>query len=97
MRVAAPGGRVDIRQALTLLATRGITRVFSEGGPSLAEALIEADCVDEFASAASRTPLGQEGVPAIGPKLAAALAERFTLVGTEDLGADELRLYERSR
>jgi diaminohydroxyphosphoribosylaminopyrimidine deaminase/5-amino-6-(5-phosphoribosylamino)uracil reductase len=97
MRVAAPGGRVDIREALTLLATRGITRVFSEGGPSLAEALIEADCVDEFASAASRTPLGQEGVPAIGPKLAAALAERFTLVATEDLGADELRLYERSR
>jgi hypothetical protein len=34
---------------------------------------------------------------AIRPTLASALANRFTLLSTEDLGPDELRLYERLR
>jgi diaminohydroxyphosphoribosylaminopyrimidine deaminase/5-amino-6-(5-phosphoribosylamino)uracil reductase len=97
MRVAAPDGRVDVTEALGLLADRGITRVFSEGGPNLAEALIEADVVDELATATSRTPLGEEGLVALGPKLTAALDERFKLVSTDDLGVDVLDIYERVR
>jgi diaminohydroxyphosphoribosylaminopyrimidine deaminase/5-amino-6-(5-phosphoribosylamino)uracil reductase len=97
MRVAALDGRVDVTEALGLLADRGITRVFSEGGPNLAEALIEADVVDELATATSRTPLGEEGLVALGPKLTAALDERFKLVSTDDLGVDVLDIYERVR
>jgi diaminohydroxyphosphoribosylaminopyrimidine deaminase/5-amino-6-(5-phosphoribosylamino)uracil reductase len=97
MRVGARDGRVDIEAALRLLADRGITRVFSEGGPNLAEALIAADCVDEFATATSRTALGEEGFPALGPLLSRALSERFMRMVSEDLGTDVLDIYERTR
>jgi diaminohydroxyphosphoribosylaminopyrimidine deaminase/5-amino-6-(5-phosphoribosylamino)uracil reductase len=97
MRVSAHQGRVDVAEALRLLASRGITRVFSEGGPNLAEALIEADLIDELATATSRTPLGEEGLAALGPKLSGALDARFRLVSTDDLGADVLDIYERER
>ena len=69
----------------------------AEFAATIAEALIEADCVDEFATATSRTALGEDGLSALGPKLRAALAERFTRISTEDLGADELTLFERLR
>jgi diaminohydroxyphosphoribosylaminopyrimidine deaminase/5-amino-6-(5-phosphoribosylamino)uracil reductase len=97
MRVSSRGGRVEIEEALRLLATRGITRVFSEGGPNLAEALIEADCVDEFATTTSRTPLGEDGLVALGPRLSRALPDRFVRVSREDLGPDVLEFYERAR
>ncbi len=97
MRVGARDGRVDIEAALRLLADRGITRVFSEGGPNVAEALIAADCVDEFATATSRTALGEEGFPALGPLLSRALSERFMRMVSEDLGTDVLDIYERTR
>ena len=97
MRVGARDGRVDVEEALRLLAARGITRVFSEGGPHLAEAMIAADRVDELATATSCQALGEEGFPALGPQLTRALAERFVRVACEDLGPDCLELYERAR
>jgi diaminohydroxyphosphoribosylaminopyrimidine deaminase/5-amino-6-(5-phosphoribosylamino)uracil reductase len=97
MRVEAPEGRVDLNAALRLLGIRGVTRVFSEGGPALGEALIEADLVDTFALATSRTALGEPGVPALGPRLERALVEIFHHVGSEDLGADQLDIFERAR
>jgi diaminohydroxyphosphoribosylaminopyrimidine deaminase/5-amino-6-(5-phosphoribosylamino)uracil reductase len=96
MRVASREGRLDLPEALGLLATRGITRVFSEGGPSLGEALVEHDLVDEFALATSNVPLGEPGAPALGAKLRAALKERFRLAATEELGPDRLELFERT-
>jgi diaminohydroxyphosphoribosylaminopyrimidine deaminase/5-amino-6-(5-phosphoribosylamino)uracil reductase len=96
MRVPSRGGRLDLAEALTLLASRGITRVFSEGGPRLGDTLVELDLVDEFALATSDAPLGEPGVPAIGSKLRAALRDRFRLVSTEDLGPDRLELFERA-
>jgi diaminohydroxyphosphoribosylaminopyrimidine deaminase/5-amino-6-(5-phosphoribosylamino)uracil reductase len=97
MRVGSRDGRVDVVEALRLLGTRGVTRVFSEGGPAIGEALIEADLVDAFALATSRTELGEDGIPALGPKLAEALVERFHHIASEDLGADQLDLFERAR
>jgi diaminohydroxyphosphoribosylaminopyrimidine deaminase/5-amino-6-(5-phosphoribosylamino)uracil reductase len=97
MRVAQRDGRLDIEEALRLLATRGVTRVFSEGGPAIGEALAEADLVDTFARATNCVALGEEGVPALGPKLSALLADRFHLSATDDLGADRLEIFERVR
>ena len=96
LRAPAREGRLDVREALRLLAAEGITRVFSEGGPRCAEVLVEDGLVDEFALATSSTPLGEPGVPALGPRFQAALADRFRLVATEDLGPDRLDLYERT-
>jgi diaminohydroxyphosphoribosylaminopyrimidine deaminase / 5-amino-6-(5-phosphoribosylamino)uracil reductase len=82
--------------AMRLLAARGITRVFSEGGPSCAEVLVAHDLVDEFALATSSSRLGEPGVPAIGPRLKVALGERFRRVAAEQLGPDRLELFERA-
>ncbi len=95
LRVEAPGGRVDVAAALRMLAGRGVTRVFSEGGPRLGEVMMAQDLVDEFALATSAAALGEPGVPALGPRIAAALQERFKRVGEEQLGPDRLELYER--
>jgi riboflavin biosynthesis pyrimidine reductase len=45
--VTGDGHRVDGRAAVAALAERGLTRVLTEGGPSLLAALVEADVVDE--------------------------------------------------
>jgi diaminohydroxyphosphoribosylaminopyrimidine deaminase / 5-amino-6-(5-phosphoribosylamino)uracil reductase len=97
MRVEAPGDRVSLSAALKLLGTRGLTRLFSEGGPAIGESLIEADLVDTFALATNRTPLGQPGIPAVGPLLERALVENFRHIDSEDLGADQLDIFERAR
>ena len=68
-----------------------------EGGPAIGESLIEADLVDTFALATSRTPLGQPGIPAVGPLLEQALVENFRHIDSEDLGADQLDIFERAR
>ena len=47
-RVASDaGGGIDLGAALRLLAGRGITRVFSEGGPRVAAGLVAAGLADE--------------------------------------------------
>jgi diaminohydroxyphosphoribosylaminopyrimidine deaminase/5-amino-6-(5-phosphoribosylamino)uracil reductase len=63
MRVSADArGRVDVEEALRLLAARGITRVFCEGGPRLADALAAADLVDEAVILTGPASLGAHGL-----------------------------------
>lgn len=96
MRVGADAhGRVRLDEALRLLAARGITRVFCEGGPVLAEALAEADLVDEAAIVTAPHTLGAPGHRAVGPALGEALARRLRLVGEENAGPDRFQIYER--
>jgi diaminohydroxyphosphoribosylaminopyrimidine deaminase/5-amino-6-(5-phosphoribosylamino)uracil reductase len=90
-----PDGRVDLRRALRALADRGLTRLFCEGGPRLAEALASADLLDEVVVVAGAAPLGEPGLPAIGPVLSDALQRRFRPCGTETAGPDRLASYER--
>jgi diaminohydroxyphosphoribosylaminopyrimidine deaminase/5-amino-6-(5-phosphoribosylamino)uracil reductase len=90
-------GHVDLREALALLGARGVTRVFSEGGPGLGDALAQADLIDVLSLSVSRAALGEPGVPALGPRLSASLKRRFTLMDEEDLGADRLQVFERNR
>ena len=95
---ADPAGRVDLRSALALLAERGITRVCSEGGPYLADALAAADLVDACTLITGPVALGHaDGLPAIGPRLAQALESgHLRAVETLDLGPDRAVTYERS-
>jgi diaminohydroxyphosphoribosylaminopyrimidine deaminase/5-amino-6-(5-phosphoribosylamino)uracil reductase len=58
----SPG--VDLGQALSLLAERGITRVLVEGGASLAAALLRADLVDRIAWFHAPSVMGGDGWPA---------------------------------
>lgn len=97
MRVAADGhGRIDLRAALELLALRGVTRVFSEGGPTVAEQLAHADLMDEMIVSTSQRALGG-GVIAIRPALQEYLADpaRFRITGTDIFGTDMFVTHER--
>jgi diaminohydroxyphosphoribosylaminopyrimidine deaminase/5-amino-6-(5-phosphoribosylamino)uracil reductase len=98
MRVSAgPDGHLDLTEALTLLGTRGITRVFSEGGPVVGEKLALAGLVDEIIVSTSPKPLGEHGVVAVRPDLAEMLAspDLYRLAETGLIGHDLIERYER--
>lgn len=96
MRVGRGSSSLDLHAALRLLASRGITRVFCEGGPGLAEALAAADLVDEAVILTGAAGLAGPGVPALGPALSALLAgPGLARVSTESAGPDTIDSYER--
>ncbi|MCZ0736975.1 bifunctional diaminohydroxyphosphoribosylaminopyrimidine deaminase/5-amino-6-(5-phosphoribosylamino)uracil reductase RibD [Phreatobacter sp. AB_2022a] len=89
MRVGrTPNGDLDLSEALRLVATRGITRVLAETGPTLAKALIGADLADEIVLV--RSPV------ALGAGLAAfdrPLPGRFRLAQALPSGPDMIEIY----
>ncbi|HEY3621679.1 MAG TPA: bifunctional diaminohydroxyphosphoribosylaminopyrimidine deaminase/5-amino-6-(5-phosphoribosylamino)uracil reductase RibD [Roseiarcus sp.] len=91
------GGRVDLRHGLRALAARGITRVFSEGGPLVASRLIALKLADVVALITADKPLGRPGVAALDPDTREALLDgsRYRPVETLDYGPDTLRLWQR--
>ncbi|MCP8938356.1 bifunctional diaminohydroxyphosphoribosylaminopyrimidine deaminase/5-amino-6-(5-phosphoribosylamino)uracil reductase RibD [Alsobacter sp. SYSU M60028] len=94
---SAPGGPVDLKAALARLAKLGVTRVLCEAGPTLAEAFARAGLLDTIALLTGPEPLGAAGLPALGPTLAALVADReqFDLWRTQCLGRDRLDLFTR--
>ncbi len=90
-------GRIDLAGALAVLAGRGVTRVFSEGGPAIASSLIKAGLADDVLIVTAPRPLGGEGVPTLDPAARAALDDggRYRHMPDRAIGADRLRHYER--
>lgn len=95
LRLEGPGLRLDIEAAVRRLASEGITSVFSEGGPRLAETLAGADVVDELVLVTSATALAAEGVPALGPSVRAAMTGRLGPTRQETAGPDRIEHFER--
>lgn len=98
MRVArGADGALDLKAALELLALRGITRVFCEGGPTIAERLAQDDLIDEMIVSTSSRRLDAAGVIAVRDGLAARLAnpDIFALASTRVFGADVFETFER--
>jgi diaminohydroxyphosphoribosylaminopyrimidine deaminase/5-amino-6-(5-phosphoribosylamino)uracil reductase len=88
-------GHHDLKAALQLLAKKGLTRILSEGGSTLAAALIKARLVDELAFFTGGALIGAEGHPALGPLLLGALSDapRPRLRETRSLGPDLYSLW----
>lgn len=88
-------GHLDLTAALQTLATKGLTRILSEGGSTLAAALIKAGLVDELALFSGGVLIGNEGHPALGPLGLTALADapRPRLLETQALGPDSFSLW----
>lgn len=97
VRIATRDGVIDLVSALRLLGDRGVTRVFSEGGPRVAESLLAADLADEVILHTAVKPLGRAGRPALTPAARAALDDdsRYRLIETRALGADTMTRYAR--
>jgi diaminohydroxyphosphoribosylaminopyrimidine deaminase/5-amino-6-(5-phosphoribosylamino)uracil reductase len=91
-----PEGRVELHQALRALAARGITRVFSEGGPRVAARLIALGLADQVALISAEKPLGRPGALALDPEARAALDDesRYRAVERFVYGPDTMRLWE---
>lgn len=96
LRIPTEDGRLTPAGALRCLAARGITRVMCEGGPRLAEALAEADLIDELVLVTGAQSLGggEGGVPALRRGLTAALP-RFRLTASEMADPDRFEMFER--
>lgn len=90
--------QIDPLAMLRILAARGLTRVFCEGGGSLAASLLASDLVDELVGFTAGLALGAEGVPGIGAMGVdrLALAPRFRLVESRVTGPDLMHRWTRA-
>jgi diaminohydroxyphosphoribosylaminopyrimidine deaminase/5-amino-6-(5-phosphoribosylamino)uracil reductase len=90
-------GHVDLRQTLRALSVRGITRVFSEGGPKVAARLIALKLADAVALITADKPLGRPGVSALDAQARAALLDgsRYRPLETMNYGSDTMRRWQR--
>ena len=90
-------GHIHLPDALRLLAEKGLTRILSEGGPLLAEALVEQDLVDSVEIYTSPDRLGREGVLAVRPHLREKIENQrhFSKAEPVAIGRDRLIHYTR--
>lgn len=88
---------LDPLSILKALADRGITRVFCEGGGSLAASLLGADVVDILVGFTAGVALGAEGRPSLGAMGVERLARapRFALQSTRAVGEDIMHIWHR--
>jgi diaminohydroxyphosphoribosylaminopyrimidine deaminase/5-amino-6-(5-phosphoribosylamino)uracil reductase len=96
-RIAGDGeGRIDLPSALRALGRRGVTRVFSEGGPRIGSALIAQGLADEVILFTAQKPLGRPGLPTLDGGALRALEDRTRYVEMEidRFGGDEMRRLE---
>ncbi len=98
VRVGDSPAGVDLRQGLSALAERGVTRLLVEGGAQLAAALLRDDLVDRLAWFHAPSVMGGDGWPAAQAFGVERLAQmqRFERVSSRAVGADLLSEYVRA-
>ncbi len=93
------GGQLDPVSMLQALGQKGLTRVFCEGGGTLAASLLQANLVDELVGFTAGCVIGAEGRPSLGAmgldRL--AMAPRFSLIDVEQVGEDILHRWRQRR
>ncbi|NNK77961.1 MAG: bifunctional diaminohydroxyphosphoribosylaminopyrimidine deaminase/5-amino-6-(5-phosphoribosylamino)uracil reductase RibD [Litoreibacter sp.] len=91
--------QIDVCKALGALATAGLTRVFCEGGGTLAASLLKADMVDDLIGFTAGLSLGGDAIPAISRLGLERLADapRFALRQVRSVGDDVLHHWSRQQ
>ena len=94
---ASADGRVDISDAMTQLANAGLTRIFCEGGGTLAGALIQAGLVDQLIIMQAGVAIGADGTPSLGAMGNTVLkdAAHFDLQNVRQIGADTISVWAK--
>jgi diaminohydroxyphosphoribosylaminopyrimidine deaminase/5-amino-6-(5-phosphoribosylamino)uracil reductase len=93
-----PDGRLSLAVALESLAAEGVTRVLVESGPTIAEAFLKADLVDEVVIGHGTEELGATGrMPVGGGGGLEFLGDgaRWQTVEERRIGADRISIYRR--
>jgi diaminohydroxyphosphoribosylaminopyrimidine deaminase/5-amino-6-(5-phosphoribosylamino)uracil reductase len=92
LRVSTAGNKIDLSEALHILATRNITRLLVEGGPIISGELLKENLVDEAVVVQSPKELGADAVSALEGMPLSALLEnsRLAVIERRTLGADRL-------
>jgi diaminohydroxyphosphoribosylaminopyrimidine deaminase / 5-amino-6-(5-phosphoribosylamino)uracil reductase len=95
LRAPESSDPLDLHDALGVLATKGITRLMLEGGPTLAGAFIDADLVDEAILFHAPKAVGADGIEALTPDTMATLTKRLRRTTSEIIGEDRQDIYGR--
>ncbi len=90
LKTAEIDNRIALGPALELLAEKGLTRIFCEGGGTLAANLIAEGFVDRLITFTAGVALGADGIPSLAPISYPNLAQapRFELEHTRQIGND---------
>jgi diaminohydroxyphosphoribosylaminopyrimidine deaminase/5-amino-6-(5-phosphoribosylamino)uracil reductase len=90
-----PDGRVDIYDALQRLADAGLTRIFCEGGGTLAASLIAGGHAAEIIAFSAGRVFGSNGTPAVGPMAGGPtlFAAEYVLSHVQVTGDDVLHIW----
>ena len=89
--------QIDPQAMMTVLAAKGITRVFCEGGGMLAASLLGAGLVDQLVVYSAGAAIGAEGTPMLGAMGVAQLedAPRFALDSVRPVGNDIRHIWRK--
>jgi len=86
-------GRIDSADALQQIGDRGITRLFCEGGPTVATSLLAAGLVDTVYVFIAGAVFGSAALPAVGTL--APILGGFTLQSVDRCGNDSICCWTR--
>jgi diaminohydroxyphosphoribosylaminopyrimidine deaminase/5-amino-6-(5-phosphoribosylamino)uracil reductase len=89
--------QIDPQAMMTTLATKGITRLFCEGGGMLAASLLSAGVVDQLVVYSAGAAIGAEGAPMLAAMGVAQLedAPRFALDSVRPVGNDIRHIWRK--
>jgi diaminohydroxyphosphoribosylaminopyrimidine deaminase/5-amino-6-(5-phosphoribosylamino)uracil reductase len=92
---AAADGRLDLNAVLESLSGEGVTRVLVEGGPTIAEAFLAAELIDEVVIGCGTEPLGSRGRKPFGNRGLEVLEDgaRWQVADERKIGDDRLTVY----
>lgn len=95
LEIPSENGAINPRAALQTLAAQGLTRIFCEGGGTLAAALIRAHLIDDLALFSAGALIGGDGQASLAALNLMALkdAPRLTLRETKTIGPDAYSLW----
>ncbi len=96
--VPSSGDRLDVPAMMQRLAAEGLTRIFCEGGGSLAASLLGGGLVDRLTLMTAGKVIGSEGRSSVGPLDLASLtdAPTFKLRDVRTLGGDVMQTWDRA-
>ena len=95
IEVPETNGYLDLKAALQIIAGKGMTRILSEGGSTVAAALLKAGLVDELALFSGAVLIGGDGHASLGSLDLELLgsAKRPSLGQLQRIGADTYSLW----